>query len=226
MEKSPEALRIYFSGPAALKFLESNDLTVHEVKVIEAAMATARTANPDLDLLREADAIVHRVSHPAAEEPRERREPERAFAESPLASLSRPMPRPGEEEPNPRTFLGYLQWRARWEQRQMILVPLITFGLIFLAFLILKYVPGAQERLFTANSLPFSSAHYEEAVERCSKLDKRLPETVEELQESLDGIPDYKAKTGYWIGDGRVYYPATGEVKAKDRLLHWVVCVE
>ena len=228
MSRSPEALRIYFSGPAALKLLESKELSAHESKIIEAAIATAQTANPDLKILREADAVVQRLEHPRGETERDVWSPA-GPDESSLASLSGDFNPEKELEPSRHTMLGrYIRWQQRRYRWRTFYAPIVLLGIIFVAYLLVTRVPGVKERLQVSDALPIpaNSAQYEEAVARCEKIGKHLPDSVDRLKSRLSKIPDYKAGTGYWLSDGRIYIPAKDTTVPRDKGFHWIVCVE
>ncbi len=227
--KSPEALRIYFSGPRVLKFLESNDLTVHESRVLEKAMATARTLNPDLQLLEEADAIVQRYEEGEATASPSTHTAHRStpiHGESELAQLSKEMPKEQEFEPDRRTFLGYMIWRweRRWTWRHFY-APIITALLVLIVYLFVSHSDWAKNQI-RSRDIFLNSYRYEEAVEVCDKVGKRLPADPDELLANVRSIPQYKAQQGYWLEGRKIYYPATRETKDGDEYFHWTICVE
>ena len=221
--KSPEALRIYFSGPRVLKFLESNRLTVHESRIIEKAMATARTANPDLGLLEKADAIIRKIEHPeSAESEQSPRRETIPPAEGSLAQLSREMSETESFEPDRHTFLGWLIWRWKWEN---FYAPIITLGIILLLYFVATHSVWVKNQIRSSDTF-LSCYRYNEAARVCRMVRKRLPADSEELLSHLEKIPDYKARQGYWLRGGSVYFPDSGKVQPKDKYLHWTLCVE
>ena len=228
MGRSPEALHIYFSGPAPRRVLESPRLGTRDRQTIEAAIASARTPNPDLELLRRAEAIILGLDQRAEEEAIPPKHTT-GSQERTLASLSGDFNPREELEPDRHSLFGrYLRWQRRRYLWRTYIAPLVVLGLILLAYLLVTRVPGVKEHLQVSDTLPIpaNSARYEEAVQRCRRVGKHLPRTVDELEKRLTTIPNYKAETGYWLADGRIYLPAQRDTRPRDNGFHWIVCVE
>ena len=212
-----------------MKFLESNDLTVHESRILEKAMASARTLNPDLKLLEEADAIVRRYEEgEATEYPsiQTSHSPGPVYGESELAQLSKEIPKEQGFEPDRRTFLGYMIWRweRRWKWRHFY-SPIIPFFLILRIYLFVSHSEWAKNQL-RSSDIFLNSYRYDEAVEVCKKVGKRLPADPDELLANTRSIPQYKGQQGYWLEGKKIYYPEKREIKKGDQYFHWTICVE
>jgi len=229
MSKSPEALRIYFSGTQPAKALAEGDFTVREAKIIEAAMATARTTNPDLSLLQEADAIIHR---PSADEGvhaggKGDAADETLYDESPLAELSKEIPPPESFEPDRHTLIGYLMWRweRRWRWRN-IYSPIITLVVVLIVGLVVTKCSFVQDRLKTSPTLSIINfTRYDDAKKRCEKIGQLLAATPDEILARLDTLSDIEAEFGYWLRDGKVFIPKTHQIIPADDRMHGFVCV-
>jgi len=229
MSKSPEALRIYFSGTQPAKALSEGDFTVREAKIIEAAMATARTANPDLSLLQEADAILHRPSADEGVHAGERSDAadETLYNESPLAELSKEMEPPESFEPDRHTFIGYLMWRweRRWRWRN-IYSPIITLVIILLAALVVTKCSFVQDRLKTSPGLSIINfTRFDDAKNRCEKIGQKMAATPEDILSRLDMLNEPEAEIGYWLRDGRVFIPKTNKIIPADERMHGFICI-
>lgn len=228
MQKSPEALRIYFSGTQAAKALAEGNFTAEEARIIEAAMATARTPNPDLDLLREADAVLHRTV-PDASEMRHGTRPgeRRSYHESSLAQLSKEMEIPESSDTVPHSFLGYVIWRweRRWRWRH-IYAPIITLVLILLTSLIVTRCSFVQDRLKASPKLSIINfTRFDEAQKRCEKIGQKLAATPKEILERIGSLDEIEAEWGYWLRDGRVFVPKSYQTLPADNRMHGFVCV-
>jgi hypothetical protein len=227
--KSPEALHIFFSGPGALRALKSYGLTAAETRTIEAAIASAQSANPDIDLLREADAILERAR--AAATPTD--PPARGFAphagEESISSLSGHFTPPEEREqkselnPMGRGLFGYLMWRYRWKH---IFVPLFTLIAVLILLLVVKLFPTVGKEIRSSNLLGINTGSYEEARQICRDTGEQLPAGPEEILAKVKKLNASQLELGFWLRDGRVYIPKSDTVKTRDKLQHWFICVD
>jgi hypothetical protein len=223
--RSPEALRIYFRGPAPRRFLERSDITVRETRVVEAAIATAGSAAPDLETMREAERLIrlHREEYPPSG-PRSGREERPDFAESEMARYSSLRNRPTYDAAgDPRTLRGYLYDNFK---RRTIYAPIVIFALFFLFWFLYDHLPGFREEVESSDALFFNITHYPLAHYKCKAKGKRLPRTPEELSRRVMAWDEGKARIGYWLDGGRVYLPLEDRIIVPpDEMMRWYICI-
>jgi hypothetical protein len=224
-KKSAESLRIYFSGPAPRRFLQHPDVTTSERRTIEAAIATAGSAAPDLGLMRRADRLIrlYRETHSPSEIDRQRAQrPD--FAESEMARYSSLRNRPDTDPVgDPRTFRGSLYDMFK---RRTIYTPIASIALFFLFWFLYDHMPGVREEAERSDHLFFNIADYPVARYKCKAEGKRLPRTPEELSRQVEMWNEGKARLGYWLDGGRVYLPLEDRIVPADERMRWYLCVE
>jgi len=221
-EKSVETLRVFFSGRGARDFLATQQLSTREQKLIEAAMATARTANPDIALMREADTLIREIQSregagkPFASVPKERG---RVYNDTELGRMSSLRFRP-DYDPlgNPDSLQGY--YYSNW-LKENIYGPIIILLLIAGAWWYTGSSDSDISGIFGLTAAKFPVARY-----HCEKNGQRLPENPEEIRERLKVLDEGRDRLGYWLGDGRVYYPLSDETKKADERVHHTLCIE
>jgi len=222
--KSAEALRIYFSGPAPRRFLERSDLTVKESRLVEAAIATAENAVPELETMRKADRLIRRhrdAFHASDSLPGETERPD--FAESELARYSSLRNRPDHDAAgDSRTLRGSLYDNFL---RRTIYAPILIFALFVLFWFLYDHLPGFRRELESSDRLFFNIAHYPLARSRCEAEGKRLPRTPEELSRQVMRWDEGKARIGYWLDGGKVYLPLEDRIVPPDKMMRWYICV-
>jgi len=227
--KSPEALHIFFSGPGALRALKSYDLTATETRTVEAAIASAQSANPDIDLLREANAILERAKGATAPPS----SPAGGFAphgeEESLSGLSghftpiEERERKSDLNPTGRGLFGYLMWRYRWKH---FYAPILTLIVVLIILFIVKLFPTVGKEVRSSGFMGINTGSYEEARQICRETREALPAAPEEILSNVRKMNASQLELGYWLRDGRVYIPKSDTVTARDKLQHWFICVE
>jgi len=223
--RSPEALRIYFRGPAPRRFLKDSRISARESRVIEAAIATAGTADPDLDTMREAERLIRLHREEAFSSDSYQRKEERPdFAESEMARYSSLRNRPTYDAAgDPRTFRGYLYDNFI---RRTIYAPIIIFALFFLFWFLYDHLPGFRDEVESSDALFFNIAHYPLAHYKCKAEGKRLPRTPEELSRQVMAWDEGKARIGYWLDGGKVYLPLEDRIIVPpDEMMRWYICI-
>jgi hypothetical protein len=227
--KSPEALHIFFGGAGALRALKSHDFTAAETRTIEAAIASARSANPDIGLLREADAIIERAKAAATPADSSRNDFTPRREEGSISSLSGHFTPPEEREGKPdwdptgRGLFGYLMWRYRWKH---FYAPILTLIAVLILFLVVKLFPTVGNEVRSSGFIGMNTGSYEEAQRLCRETGAELPADPGEILSNVRKMNASQLELGYWLRDGRVYIPKNDTVKARDELQHWFICVE
>ncbi len=227
MPKSPEALRIFFSSQAPLRALSQGEFSQKEKKLIQAAILSAKTPNPDIELLRQADALLRLYSKRSNSASKKRPSPAFSkhirYGEGELAQLSKEMERAEDIVSDRRTLWGWLYWRWKWKH---IYAPIITLLLILTLSMIVTKCSFIKDRIKASPKFGILNfTRFDDAKRRCEKIGQSLASTPKQILERIDSLDKTKAQWGYWLRDGRVFIPDTYKIIPADKRMHGFVCV-
>jgi len=221
-EKSAEALHLFFSGNAAAHLLERSDLGNREIRIIEAAIQTARSNNPDIETMREADKIIAgiRKNRNTINRPPSTSFPGYASShETELGRLSS-LEHHADVDPlgNPDSLLGYFY---RDYQLHAVYGP----ALILLLILGLGWYIGDEDENL-GERVGLNALHFSQARQRCRASGKRLPGNAEEVAAHLLRLREGRDRLGYWLRDGHIYYPLEDRTTKADEKVHLSLCLD
>jgi hypothetical protein len=182
-------------------------------------METARTPNPDIELMRKADALVREIRERNSFAELPLRKERRVFSESEIGRYSS-LQYYAEKDPlgNPDTLLGYFY---REFKINTLYGPILVLLLMAGAWWFFGSGDGNElGSVLGLNATKFPMARY-----HCEQAGKQLPANADVIRERLPRLDEGRDRLGYWLADGRVYYPLTDETLRADERIHLYLCV-
>jgi len=211
--KSPETLRVFFTGRAVMRFLKSNRLGIRQSKIIEAAVKTAHTPNPDLAILEEADRLIKQLEN------RKSKIDNQIHSKKRAGNNARLRGKQAEKYQN-----NLMKWISREYSWAHILAPVLALGILLISAQFVAHSESAKNHI-VSDIFALNAERFPVAIEYCRENGKYLPENPDQIMDNMKKINTAKAKMGYWLRDGKIYLPLSGSIIPPDRRVHWFICV-
>jgi len=207
--------KVEFYRAGVYVVLKKYEFSEEELKIIQAAIITAKKQNPNMRLIEKADALLKMVaaSREAAPLEIDDLEIKKSISSAKLAGYKK---------------IETSFWKKPLDKSVMRLYAVLTWAVLAIS---VNYYLGDTATITKTRTLSNGAEghlelhSFEEAKKLCQKAGKVLPLTIDDAIEFL-GNPDSINTQGFWSAEQKVIYNIAQGYDDNDGQKHYVVCVD